>query len=554
MPNEPATIERATPSPPPGYRGLFRTDEDARAVYSEAAGIARIMPRAVAVPWDEADVASLVRWARKNAMPLIPRGSGSSMGGGAIGDGVIVDLSRLRQITSLDPERRTIVVEPGVLRAEVNAAAAPYGLRFPVDPSSGAFCTIGGMVSTNAAGSHSLAFGATRRWVRSLRCVFDDGAIATIRRDETPPPHVAAIERFLATAHARIAAGEETNRARHRGVRKESSGYATAEYARTYDLVDLLVGSEGTLAIVVGVELALAPIAGATSSVLGAFASLESAVDAAVRAREGGAVACELLDRTFLDVARAGGSHDVPADAEAVLLAEVEGESADDAARAARLIASLFESAGATSVRVALDETTETELWELRHAASPILSRLDPSLRSMQFIEDGAVPPDRLADYVRGVRESLARNGIRGVIFGHAGDAHVHVNPLIDVSAKDWRPRMLRVLDEVTSLVSRLGGTLTGEHGDGRLRTPLLERVWSDEAQSRFLLVKQSFDPNGIFNPGVKVPTPGERAIGAIKYDPSLAPHPANVAAALARVERERAYARSRLELLHEAE
>jgi FAD/FMN-containing dehydrogenase len=540
-------------SPPPGFRGVFRTDDGARAVYSEAAGIARIVPRAVAVPSNEADVAALVRWARESSMPLIPRGSGSSMPGGAIGDGVILDLSRLRDIESVNVAERAIVVHPGVLRAEVNQAVAAHGLRFPVDPSSGAFCTVGGMVSTNAAGSHSLAFGATRPWVRSLRCVFDDGTIALVRRGTEPPRRVPAIERFLAEAHPVIVAAEEIDRARHPGVRKESSGYATSEYARSYDLVDLLVGSEGTLAIIVGVELSLTPTAEATSSVLGAFVSLERAVDAAVRARESGAVACELLDRTFLDVARAGGTHDVPADAEAVLLAEVEGQSASQAADAAREIASLFERAGATTVRVALDEAMETELWELRHAASPILSRLDPSLRSMQFIEDGAVPPERLADYVRGVRESLARNGIRGVIFGHAGDAHVHVNPLINVAVADWRDRVGRILDEVTGLVSRLGGTLTGEHGDGRLRTPLLERVWSNEVRERFALVKRCFDPSGIFNPGVKVPRRGERALGEIKYDPSLAPLPAAARAALARVERERAYARSRLELLDEA-
>ena len=540
-------------SPPPGFRGVFRTDEPARAVYSEAAGIARVMPRAVAVPIDESDVATLVRWARESATPLIPRGSGSSMPGGAIGDGVILDLSRLREIERVNVVEHTIVVQPGVLRAEVNQAVAAHELRFPVDPSSGAFCTIGGMVSTNAAGSHSLAFGATRRWVQSLRCVFDDGTIAVVRRGAEPPRRVPAVERFLSVAHPRIVSAEEIDRARHRGVRKDSSGYATFDYARSYELVDLLVGSEGTLAIIVGVELSLIPAAHATSSVLGAFASLERAVDAAVRARERGAVACELLDRTFLDVARSGGTHDVPADAEAVLLAEVEGPTAARAADAAREIASLFESAGATTVRIALDEPTETELWELRHAASPILSRLDPSLRSMQFIEDAAVPPERLADYVRGVRESLARNGVRGVIFGHAGDAHVHVNPLIDVSATDWRDRVARVLDEVTTLVSRLGGTLTGEHGDGRLRTPLLERVWSDAVRERFALVKRCFDPIGIFNPGVKVSERGARALGEIKYDPALAPLPAAARSALARVERERAYARSRLELLDEA-
>jgi hypothetical protein len=170
----------------------------------------------------------------------------------------------------------------------------------------------------------------------------------------------------------------------------------------------------------------------------------------------------------------------------------------------------------------------------------------------MQFIEDSAVPPERLADYVRGVRDTLARNGVRGVIFGHAGDAHVHVNPLIDVSQPDWRERMRRILDDVTDLVARLGGTLTGEHGDGRLRTPLLGSVWSDSARERFALVKQCFDPEAILNPGVKVPLAGERALESIKYDPSLAAIPAESRAALTMVERERAYARLRLDLLEE--
>jgi FAD/FMN-containing dehydrogenase len=506
---------------------------------------------AVAVVADANDVQVMVRWAHETKTPLVPRGSGSSMPGGAIGPGVILDLSHLRRMHAVDPTTRSVVVEPGVLRAEVDRAAHAVGLRFPVDPSSGSFCTIGGMTSTNAAGAHSLSFGATRGWVRRLRCVFDDGSIADVRRGAPPSGEIPAITRFLETAHSTIVAGEEVTRATHRGVLKESSGYATFAYARSYDLVDLLVGSEGTLAIFIEIELALAPLAGATSSVLGAFSKLEDAVDAAVLARDAGAAACELLDRTFLDVARSGGTvRDVPRDAEAVLLAEVEGDTSATAAEGARNIASIFERARATTVRIALDTATETALWDLRHAASPILSRLDPSLRSMQFIEDAAVPPERLADYVRGVRESLARNGIRGVIFGHAGDAHVHVNPLIDVRLSDWRDRMARILDEVTALVARLGGTLTGEHGDGRLRTPLLEQVWSAVARDRFALVKRCFDPEGILNPGVKVPEPGERALEAIKYDPSLAEIPSESRAALAIVERDRAYARSRLGLL----
>ncbi|HEX7937930.1 MAG TPA: FAD-binding oxidoreductase, partial [Gemmatimonadaceae bacterium] len=159
--------------PPASFRGTFRTDDAARAVYSEAAGIGRAMPRAVAVASDADDVATLIRWARETGHPLIPRGSGSSQAGGAIGEGVIVDVSRLRALGAVDATLRRLRVEAGVIRGDVERAAATLKLRCPVDPSSGAFCTIGGMAATNAAGPHSLQHGSMRRWVAALECVFD---------------------------------------------------------------------------------------------------------------------------------------------------------------------------------------------------------------------------------------------------------------------------------------------------------------------------------------------------------------------------------------------
>ena len=548
---------------PPEFRGIFRQDDEARAVYSEAAGIARAIPTAIALPVDADDVIALVRWARSTGTPLIPRGSGSSMAGGAVGRGVIVDLSRLDAIGPVDIDKRRVTVGPGALRAAVDARAREHGLRFPVDPSSGAFCTMGGMASTNAAGARSLKFGATRNWITALDCIFEDGSRALLCRGAELPtqvkaPALATFLRFAMPTIFTSVLAEPIAEVRHHGVLKESSGYALTDFAYSGDIVDILIGSEGTLAIIVGLELALAPVPAATSSLLAAFPSLEAAIDAAIRARNAGATACELLDRTFLEMAApalggvAGAAPPLPSGTEAVLLAEVEGRDRESAGAAASSLERAFTEAGASVVTLALDLPSETALWELRHAVSPMLSRLDPKLRSMQFIEDAGVPPEHLPEYVRGVRQALASRGIAGVIFGHAGDAHVHVNPLIDTSRPEWRAEVEAVLDEITSLVAELGGTLAAEHGDGRLRTPLLDRVWKDDAIVLFELVKRSFDPLGIFNPGVKVPLPSQDALTEIKYDPSLPPLPPAATAALARVERERAYATLRLDLLGE--
>lgn len=539
---------------PPGFRGAFREDELARAMYSEAAGIARAMPGAVAVPVDADDVVLLVKWAAATSTPLIPRGSGSSMSGGAIGSGTVVDLSRMNHLSRINHTEKTVWADPGVILATLDVAARRRGLRFPVDPASGSFCTLGGMVSTNAAGAHTLRYGATRAWVNALDCVFSDGERTVITRGEAPPRKIEAIRRFMRDAHAELVGSDKRRPILHPGVRKESSGYAVHSYATKADIIDLIVGSEGTLAIIVGVQLCLSPVPAATGSLLGSFASIEDATGAATMAVEVGASACELLDRTFLAYAASSQAGDEKLrerldSAAAILLAEVEGESSAIAAKKADDLAAAFRASGATHVDVALTPDAERELWELRHAASPILAAME-HVTSMQFIEDGAVPLSRLPDYVKGVRQALAAREVSGVIFGHAGDAHVHVNPLIDVRQPDWREKVAGLLEDVVALTARLGGTLTGEHGDGRIRTPLLHRVWHKDALRAFSLVKKAFDPNNIFNPGVKIPLPGQSAIGDIKYDPALSPLPAAARSALDNLVAERAYNRFRLSLI----
>lgn len=535
---------------PADFRGVFTTDETARAVYSEAAGITQLIPVAVAVPADADDVQTLLRWAAREKIAITPRGSGSSMAGGAVGENVILDLSRIDSIAQVDLAKKTVRVGPGAICARVNQAAAKVGLRFPVDPSSAKFCSIGGMVATNAAGAHSLRFGSTRAWVESLDCIFADGTRGVLRRGTEVPPNIPALGRFLHDIQSRMPSARTRDSYIHPGVRKESSGYGVGAYSETGDVIDLLVGSEGTLVVFVGIELKLAPVPTAVSSVLAEFDSLDSAVAASQKAWALGASACELLDQTFLEFA---GAYEKASTPQAVLLAEVEADSDSGAETSAAMLAEAFTASGARTARIGISPIEQREIWELRHAASPILGKLDPRLKSMQIVEDGAVPPSNLSAYVTGLREAFARQGMKGVIFGHAGDAHVHANPLVDTSSPGWQERSEALLAGVVSLVARLGGTLSGEHGDGRLRAPYLKDTWSPEAMNLFGAIKRCFDPDGLLNPGVKL-TERKQGFDPVKYDSALPSLPEKARDALDLITAERGYDQFRLSLIGQSQ
>jgi FAD/FMN-containing dehydrogenase len=514
---------------PASFRGLFRTDREARAVYSETAGIQRILPMAIAVPTGVEDLVTLIEWAKREGAALIPRGSGSSMAGAAIGPGVIVDLSRWKNVGEI--QDGSITVQPGAICAEVQRVARLKGLRFPVSPSSAPFCTIGGMTATNAAGAHTLRYGSMRQWVTAIEWVG-----TSCRPERTCHPERSEGSALPDEKQALRFTRDDT-------VRKNSSGYFTDG-----DELDLLIGSEGTLGFFTSIELRLTEAPKSTASVMGVFSSLEAATAAAIRARESGAAACELLDKTFLEFAKLES-------AEAILIADAEGQDDGEASAIAARIVAGFKSAGAADARLAETAAERERLWELRHAASPMLTQMGEHIKSMQVVEDGCVPPPRLGEYVAGLRQAYERNRIRGVLFGHAGDAHVHANALVDMRERDWRPRVDGLLEEVTSLVASLGGTLSGEHGDGRLRTPLLFKTTPAERLAEFAAIKKRYDPDGILNPGVKVNVAGQVSgtgdqIGDIKHDPALAPHPEAVIRAFKHVERERAYSEFRLDLV----
>ena len=544
--------------PPPEIRGIYRTDVRARAAYAEAAGIYRIVPQAVCLPADSNDLRQLVAWASEHGAALVPRGAGSAMGGGNVGDGVVVDLTsmpdRRLEIDAMAPGATT---SSSVTLGELNAAAARYGLRLPPDPSSGRWATAGGMLSTNAAGARSVRYGSVRPWVEALTMVTGDGESVELRRGGPTAGHEgsAALARFNRDAAPAIHQSAELIAARFPRTRKNSSGYALDAYLASGDVLDLIIGAEGTLGIVSQVEWRLDAVPPFRAGLRVHLASLDRLSDVVRALHQSEPSALELLDRTFLELIGAeswGGAAGgfVP---EAILLVELE-RSDPEALRQVLAGASEAIQRWATSIETAFSPPEAERLWAVRHAASPILAGLPEDRRSLQVIEDACVPLEQMSEYIRAVRRAAAERGLPVVMFGHAGDGHIHVNLLPELARADWEDAVAGLLEEVTAVVVRLGGTPSGEHGDGRLRAGILEQVYGTDIMDLFRLTKRAFDPHGILNPGIILPSregphADEPAISRLKVGSGAAPLPADIQRALREIELTGGYGRSRLEL-----
>jgi FAD/FMN-containing dehydrogenase len=523
-------------SPFPG----LTTDERIRAAYSEGAGIYRIVPAGVARPHGVEELQRLMRWAADTGTPLVPRGSGSGMPGGAVGRSVLVDLSAGFHWIAPDWAHRLAWVGASVTAAQIGDAARPFGLRLAPDPSSGAFATAGGLTATNAAGPRSVRCGSVRQWVDAVEIVGADGEARRVTRGE------GSGERFVLSPEEQRLVAE-----RFPKTRKNSSGYALDRYAESGDELDLLIGSEGTLAVVTAVRWRLEPIPPDVAGAALGFDSLEALGRAVPFLIALNPSAVELLDRTFLDLARGDGL-ELPAGIEGLLLVEFER---DTAAAARGVVGDAVRGLKASTVHVAtaVDRGGLEQLWSVRKLASPALARLPPSRRSLQVVEDGCVPLEHLGKYIAGVRVAAERCGVPVALFGHAGDGHVHVNALPDTTVPGWREALAGLLAAVTELLVELGGTPSGEHGDGRLRAGLLERFYGSDVMALFRGVKRAYDPRALLNPGVILPSPDWTPLADLKVGPGAAPIPGDIAARLREVERAATWAVPKVELARES-
>ncbi|MFJ9317870.1 FAD-binding and (Fe-S)-binding domain-containing protein [Pimelobacter simplex] len=477
--------------------------------YSSDASLYRVPPVAVAFPRSTDEVAAILAAARAEGLTLTARGAGTSVAGNAIGPGVVVDFSRhLDQVVSVDVEAETAVVQPGVVQAALQKAVAPHGLKFGPDPSTSTRCTIGGMIGNDACGARSLAYGRTSHNVRGLRGLLADGTELVTGYDAAGKP-VSSAEGsdVLDRLRALVAGDLGTVRTEFGTFGRHVSGLALDHLVpeRGFDVTRALVGSEGTLAVLTEATVRLVRSPKASLMIVLGFPDFPTAGFATTEVLAFEPSACEGLDRRIVDVIRERRGPDAVPElppGDAWMFVELSGDDPDDVRRRADLLAA----AGlGVSALVVDDPRTADRLWKIRADGAGLAGRAPSGQPAWAGWEDSAVPPDRLGEYLTAFEGLLAAHELTAMPFGHFGEGCLHVRMDFPFARPDGADRFRAFLEEAADLVTSLGGSLSGEHGDGRARSDLLPRMYSPAARSLMASVKDLFDPTRVLNPGILV-------------------------------------------------
>ncbi len=432
-------------------------------IFERDGSISGALPDAVVLPADGDQVARVVRLAARHAIPVVPRGAGTGLSGGAVTlkGGIALQLSRMRRILEIDALARTAVVEPGVVNADLQQAVGRHGLFFAPDPSSQKACTIGGNAAENSGGPHCLYHGVTTNHVTGLEVVLPDGTVAWLGGD----------------APDRIG----------------------------LDLLGVMVGSEGTLGTITRVKVRLLPLPESVVTLMAAFPTVETASHAVSDVIGHGIVpaALEMMDQVTIGAVEAHYHAGYPVDAGAVLLVEVEGLR-ESCAELSTAVERILRQNEATGLRVAADAGERELLWAGRKGAIGALGRLRPNY----YLHDGVVPRTRLPDVLRRVTEIGDHYRLPVANVFHAGDGNLHPNILFDMRDEGVMDQVEHAGEEMLRAVVELGGTLSGEHGIGIEKNAFMPWIYSPDDLDAMLRVKRVFDPKGLLNPGKIFPDP----------------------------------------------
>ena len=492
----------------------IREDLTTRAAYVSDASIYRRLPEAVAEPRSVEEVRELLALAKERGWSVVSRGGGTSVAGNAIGDGLVIDTSRhFNRILSIDPEAMTATIEPGVICDQLRSAASEFGLTYGPDPSTHSRCTIGGMVANNACGSHSVAWGTSADNLVSLKVMLADGRVVELHEGGTSEP---GIDRALTGIRDRHLAMLRTELGQ---FPRQVSGYGLHYLLgeKGFDAAKAFAGTEGTCGVITELTVRLVRRPAHTALAVLGFEDAFEAATAAPKLRVPGVYTIEGMGADLLDALRtrqgqehAGG--ELPRGG-GWLYCEVGADTLEEAEAAARTLPGLVPENVVDSVIVS-DAGQARALWRIREAGAGIVTRLPDGGEAWPGWEDSAVPPARLGEYLRDLYDLLHELGLTGIPFGHFGEGCVHIRISFDLGTEEGMATYRTFIERAARLVHRYGGSVSGEHGDGRARSELLATIYSPEALAAFAAFKAVFDPDGVFNPGVLVdPEPIDQGV-----------------------------------------
>ena len=516
-----AGLERAIAAE---VKGEIRFDRVSRALYATDASVYQIEPIGVVLPQSRDDLVRLVRVCATFRCPITMRGGGTSQAGQAIGPGLVVDTSKyLRSILELNAAERWAWVEPGLVLDELNAQLRPSGLRFAPDVSTASRATIGGMMANNSSGARSVYYGKTIDHVIAQEVVLSDGSVVEfgplgpddVRARSAGTTLEARAYRIVQDVASRNR--DEIER-RFPKVLRRVGGYNLDEFIKTdrpFNLAKLMVGSEGTLGIVLSAKINLVPLPAAKAVLAIQFASLLESLAAAPLILRHRPSAVEVMDKSILDFTRQSALLEgfrrsfIDGDPAALLCVEFYADRADELPpRLDALERDLREHHFGYRYHHALDLAAQARIWSLREAGLGLSMAMKDDAKSLSFVEDTAVAPERLRDYIEKFLAIVKGHGTTAGVYAHASVGCLHVRPVINMKTEDGVRRFEAIANDISDLVLEYGGALSGEHGDGLVRSPFMAKMFGPVLYEAFRAIKRTFDPNGLFNPGKIVDAP----------------------------------------------
>ena len=477
----------------------FSIDDTDRAAYSSDASLFRLVPAAVVFPHDEEEVARVLSVARRLGVPITSRGAGTSIAGNAIGRGIVLDFSlHMNAVLDLDPDEQSAWVQSGCVHAHLQKQAKPHGLRFGPDPSTHTRCTIGGMIGNNACGPRALGYGRTGDNILALKIMLIDGTVVTLDGSDASTT--------FPRLHELVAQNLGTIRTNFGTFSRQVSGYGLESLLpeNGFDVRRAFAGTEGTWGVIIAAKMRLVKDPSFTSAVVLGYEDMVAAAHDAPLLKDFPVAACEGLDSRMLDrVIDTKGAEAVPPLPEGAgwLVVELTGE--DESALESETQRLISESKSLDTA--VLDAKAAAEVWAIRADGAGLVSRTPDGRDAHAGWEDSAVPVDHLGDYLHDLMELLEEHGLWGIPYGHFGDGCLHMRVDFPLEDPNGGQVMRDFMVAATKLVARYGGSVSGEHGDGRARSELLRLMYTPAALDLFAQVKRLFDPQHLLNPGVIV-------------------------------------------------